>query len=169
MGITCRFRSKELTEGVVILTRPHKGKEAKMHQGTVFATLSYNHLNHCHVVTQAPVAGASGTPYVTCCYNGHRLLLQCDGTSILLPPFHGCWNHACCHAAPQSHSPQMKTSLSGSIWACVSSSCFMHSTMGEIPLTKPDPSRTLRPALPSGLGALRFALTDKSINLLKNT
>ena len=83
-----------------------------------------------------------------------HLLLQGDGMSFL--PRTGAETMP---AATQPHSPmtprhQMKRSLSGSILACVSPSCFVCSTMGERPPKKPDPSRTLHPALPSGLGAL---------------
>ena len=123
----------------------------------VFATLSHNHLNHCHVVTQGPAGGASGNPMWHMLLEwSSTLLLLGDGMSILLRTGAGTMP-----AATQPHSPMTPRIMQPSGPVYISPSCFMPSMMGETPPTKSDPSRTLCPALPCGLGALPW-LTSQS-------
>ena len=63
-------------------------QKKRTHQGASrygFATLSRNHLNHCHVVTRGSAGGASGNPIWHMLLEWTSiLLLQGDGMSILL-------------------------------------------------------------------------------------
>ena len=137
----------------------------------VFARLSRNHLNHCHIVALhegGPAGGASGNPiWHMPLHWAPTLLLQCDGTTILPPPPpNGCWNHACCHTAPQPHDLEAsdeKVTVGVHLGLCVSI-MLVHSALGERPHTKPDPSRTLRPALLSGLRALPWLKSQSTFS-----